>query len=358
MTAPLGVALIGAGGIGEIRAEAVAQTPGLELVAVADIDRSRAEKVAGRYGGQPSADPLAVAGQKNVDLVIISTPPNHHADLSLAALASGKHVLCEKPLAHTLADAGRMCAAAEAHGVLLKTGFNHRYFPAMAFARRLIDDGRIGEIITVQAYAGHPGGVEFGHDWVHDSAVTGGGSLVDNGIHILDLTRFFLDDPVVSATGYIANLVWPFGNAEDNGYALFRTAGGKVAQVHASWTQWRGYRFWVEIFGTRGYVKASYPPMMAEWGQMPEPGIRTKRRWNLFPAFQIRERLKGWRWTVVQSFVEEMSLFAEGIRAGREVPATGRDGLRAMQLAHAIYRFSREGVEVKDVEDSPDDIKR
>lgn len=346
MTKPLGVALIGAGGIGEIRAEAAAQTPGVKLVALVDLMKERAEKVAAQFGAQPSTDPLAAAQRSDVDIVIVSTPPNHHADMTIAALEAGKHVICEKPLAHTLEDAERMCQAADKSGVYLKTGFNHRYFPSMQFARKLIDSGKIGDVITVQAYAGHPGGKEFGHDWIHDGAVTGGGSLVDNGIHILDLTRFFFGD-VDTAMGYRANLVWKFDNAEDNGFALFRSASGNIAQVHASWTQWRGYMFWVETFGTRGYVRASYPPMMAQWGVTPEPGIRAKRHTELFPMFQIQERLKSWRWTVRNTFIHEVGDFVQGIHAGKEVPATGRDGLRAMQMAHAIYRSSREGVEVK-----------
>ncbi|MBZ0299517.1 MAG: Gfo/Idh/MocA family oxidoreductase [Anaerolineae bacterium] len=346
MTTPLGVALIGAGGIGDVRAEAVSQTPEIKLVSVVDLDKARAENVASRFGGEASTDSMAAVQRADVQIVIVSTPPNHHADITVAALEAGKHVICEKPLAHTLAEAERMCAAADKSSVFLKTGFNHRYFPAMQYARKLIDSGKIGEVVTVQAYAGHPGGKEFGHDWIHDGTVTGGGSLVDNGIHILDLTRFFFGD-VDTAMGYRANLVWKFEDAEDNGFALFKSTDGKIAQVHASWTQWRGYKFWVETFGTRGYVRASYPPMLVEWGETPEPGIRSRKHYEFFPSFQVQERLKGWRWTIIQSFIHEVSDFVAGIHAGKQVAPTGRDGLRTMQMAHAIYRSSSEGVEVK-----------
>lgn len=346
MTSPLRVALVGAGDVGQLRAQAVVQTPGLDLAVVADVVKERAKRLAGRFGAEASTEPLSAVRRDDVHLVIVSTPPDRHAAISVAALSAGKHVLCEKPLAHTLADAERMCEAAEANGVLLKTGFNHRHFPAMAFARTLIDGGKIGEVVGVKAHAGHPGGEEFGHAWVHDGRVTGGGSLVDNGIHVLDLARFFLGEEVEWATGYVANLVWPFENAEDNGFALFRSASGKIAQVHASWTRWRGYHFWVETLGTQGYVRASYPPMLAEWGRIPEPGTPARRHYKVFPLFQVRERLRGWRWTIVTSFVWEMSAFVAGIRAGREAPATGHDGLRAMRMADAVYRASREGREV------------
>ncbi len=348
--APLRVAIIGVGGIGELRAAALTQlfsaNPTLiKFVYAVDIDKGRAETVAAKYSAQASVDAFDVIARPDIDIVIVSTPPNKHGELTIAALDAKKHVICEKPLAHTLEDAERMCDAADRNGMFLKTGFNHRYFPPMQFARRLIDDGKLGEIVNVQAYAGHPGGVEFGHDWIHDGKVTGGGSLVDNGIHILDLTRFFFGD-VVSGKGYISNLVWDFPDAEDNGFALFRNEKGRIAQVHSSWTHWRGYKFWVEIFGTKGYARAGYPPMLVEYGFTPQAGIRSKRRWEFFPKLQILERLKGWQFTITNSLADEMRDFALGIRAGKPTEPTGRDGLRAMQMAHAIYRSSREGVEV------------
>lgn len=346
MTSPLRAALVGAGEIGQLRAQAVAQTPGLTLAVVADAIKERAESVAQEWGVDLSTEPLVTVQRSDIDLVIVSTPPDRHAEIAIAAANAGKHVLCEKPLAHTIADAERMCEAAEVNGVLLKTGFNHRYFPAMTAARLLIDEGKIGEVIGVKAFAGHAGGEEFGHAWVHNGSVTGGGSLIDNGIHILDLTRFFLGEEVERATGYTANLVWPFENAEDNGFALFRSANGKIAQVHASWTYWRGYHFWVETLGTRGYVRASYPPMLAMWGHTRNLGAPARRHYQPFPLFQVRERLRGWQWTIVTSFVRELGEFVTGIQTGHDVPATGRDGLRAMQMAHAIYRSSREGREV------------
>ncbi len=348
MTDPLRVALIGAGGIGALRAQAISQIPHLALTFVVDLDRVRREQIANRYNARGADDFREVVGSDDVDLVIVSTPPNLHAQMVIAALQAGKHVLCEKPLATNVEDARQMCAVAEEKAVLLKTGFNHRYFPCMAFARQLIDSGQLGEVIHVKAYAGHPGGREFGHDWVHDATVTGGGSLVDNGIHILDLTRFFLgDDEIAAAKGYIANLIWPFENAEDNAFALFRTRRGRMAHVHASWTRWPGYYFAVEAFCTRGYVKASYPPMFVEWGTTPEPGIRSKRKFNVFPAIQVNERLRGWQWTVVGTLAQELGDFVTGIRTGRQVPATGYDGLRALQMAHAAYRSAREGIEVQ-----------
>jgi predicted dehydrogenase len=346
MKAALGVAHIGAGSIGVLRAQGAAQTEGLRLRVIVDVREEAAKKLAQTHQCHYTTSWQDAVQRPDVDLVVISTPPSLHAEMAVAAAQAGKHILVEKPIAHTLADGERMCDAADKHGVLLKTGFNHRYFPSMAFAKQLIDSGRIGEVIRVHAYAGHPGGKEFGPNWVTDGAITGGGSLVDNGIHILDLTRFFLGGDVQMGKGYVANLIWPFDQAEDNSFALFHSETGAIAYVQASWTEWRGYYFFVEVVGSRGYVKASYPPMLAEWGETPEPGIRAKRKYEIFPMFQVKERIFSWRWTIVRSFVEEMSAFAHGIRTGTAVAPTGRDGLKALQMAHAIYRSSKEGQEV------------
>jgi predicted dehydrogenase len=143
----------------------------------------------------------------------------------------------------------------------------------------------------------------------------------------------------------VANLVWPFPAAEDNGFALFRAPSGAIAQVHASWTEWRGYRFAVECVGTRGFVRASYPPMLAVRGMLHDQE-RPRKKYELFPWLQVQERLRSWRWTIVRSFVTELRALVADLESGRTSTATGRDGLRALQMAHAVYRSSREGVEV------------
>lgn len=347
MTERLGVALVGAGELGVLRAESVARSPELDLVAVADLRADAARSVAARWGGRATGDWRAAVEAPGVDLVIVATPPNHHVEPALGAVAAGRHVLCEKPLASTLADARRLCDAADDAGVILKTGFNHRHFPALRFARELVERGEIGRVHTVRAFAGHPGGEELGHAWVHDPAVTGGGCLVDNGIHVLDLVRFLLDEPLVAGRGLVGNDVWRFDGAEDNAHALFRGAAGALVSVQASWTEPRGYRFWVEATGERGFARAAYPPMRVEWGTCAALGERARRRFAVFPWFQVRERLHGWRWTIVRSFLRELAELAAGIRAGRPVPPTGRDGLAALEMAHAVYRSAREGREIE-----------
>ncbi|MFN0152159.1 MAG: Gfo/Idh/MocA family protein [bacterium] len=341
-------ALIGCGDIGVMRADAVARLRGLgvsdaRLVAAADADGARAQAIAARHAGcRALTDGDEAARLADADAVIVSTPPHLHARFALAAIAAGKSVLIEKPIASSIDDARAIVGAAAERGATLATGFNIRHFLAFRRAHELLTSGALGELDHVRAYHGHPGGSEFTHAWVHDQKVMGGGALLDNGIHILDLAHWFLGG-VVEAKGYTSGHVWKFDGCEDNGFALFKNAAGRIATVRASWTEWRGYGFAVEVYGTRGMARASYPPMMLETAIAAKPGAPVRRSRDLFPVFQVKERVKSWRWNLVESLAAEMKDFADAARARRPPACSGVDGLRALEMAHAVYRSSQSG---------------
>jgi len=333
--------LIGCGIIGVLRAEAIAQLRGFRLSAVADADAARARAVADRFRAVVDADWRKLIRRPEVDAVIVSTPPPLHAPMCIEALEAGKHVLCEKPLARSPEEGRPILETAERSGRILATGFNYRFYPAVVKAREILDSGLIGELDHIRSYTGHPGGREFSHPWVHDPHVTGGGALVDNGIHTIDLTRYFLGE-VSEVKGFATSNVWGFAGCEDNAFALLRSPVGKVASVQASWSEWRGYRWSIEIYGTRGCVRASYPPMLTQAVWVDRPGSSRRSRMHLFPVFQVIERLRSTQWTVRQSFVAELPAFSRAIAGEKTEIALGRDGLRAVEIAHAVYRGSRD----------------
>lgn len=337
--------LIGCGSIGALRAQAIAQIPGFRLVAVADADAARAHAVVDRVGAVVEADWRNLVRREDLDAVIVSTPPPLHAPMCIEALEAGRHVICEKPLARSPEEGRAIVEAAERAGRLLATGFNYRFYPAIVKARVILDSGRIGELDHIRSYTGHPGGREFTHPWVHEVDVMGGGALVDNGIHTIDLTRYFLGE-VSEVKGYATGNVWGFPGCEDNAFTLLRSPVGKVATLQASWSEWRGYRWAIEIYGTRGCVRASYPPMLTQAVWVDRPGGARRRRIHAFPLFQVRERLRSPHWTARQSFVVELTAFSRAIAGEKTELALGRDGLRAVEIAHAAYRGSRDGTTV------------
>ena len=334
-------ALIGCGEIGGLRAEALQKSAGLRLVRACDVDAARGKALAAQYKVPYESDWHAALGD-DVDAVLVSTPPPLHTPMCLEAFRLGKHVLCEKPLARSPEEGRQIVEAARAAKRHLATGFNYRFYPAIAAAKSVLHSGRIGDLDHIRSYAGHPGGTEFTHPWVHDVKVMGGGALVDNGIHILDLTRYFLGE-VVEVKGFRTSRVWGFDGCEDNAFALLRNARGNIAQLQASWSEWRGYRFRIEVYGTRGCVRASYPPMYADAVWSEKSGGPMRRERFFFPALQIKERLKSYRFTVVQSFIEEFAGFACAARGEDTPAASGHDGLCAVEIAHAVYQSSADG---------------
>ena len=330
----LKVGLIGCGDMGRLRAAAVSRAGSLRLVAVNDLCEERAAAIAAKYGGIVDDDWRHLLGREEIDAVIISTPPSMHAEMCIEAAKLGKHVLCEKPLARTPEECKDLLQVSEQNGILLATGFNFRFYPSIQKARQLLDSGIIGELNHVRSYAGYSA-TDHSQQWIHDADVVGGGALRDNGIHLIDMTRYFLGE-VQEIKGFTSNTCWGFDRCEDNGFALFRGQDGKIASLHASWTEWSGYRFLIEIYGTHGCIKTSCFPMFTRLLWTKKVGGRPKRRLYPFLMSHLMEHLKSYRWVVQNSLMLELEAFRRAIDGEKTELATGYDGMRAVEIAHAI----------------------
>lgn len=336
--------LIGAGGIGKVRAQALSATPGCELIAVYDVDETRARALAPTAGAKVVKEYQQMLAMPELDAVIVSTPPQFHEKIVIAALESGKHVLCEKPLANTLEACRRMVETARRTGRTLSTGFNHRYFPAVQFVKQTLESGLIGELDHVRAFAGHTGLDQFSAPWMYDKQVIGGGALMDNGIHIIDLTRYILGD-VEEVYGFASANVWKLGQSEDNGCAILRGANGRHATLQATWSEWKGYRFFIEAYGTKGMARAYYAPMFSMAVFMDEIGGPRRRKLNFYPQLILQEKLKGWQTTTMQTFQKEFTDFlalSNGKPNEAKTIADGFAGFRAVEIANAVYQSTAE----------------
>ncbi len=339
--------LIGAGCIGRLRAEALRKIPDARLAAVTEIDQARAAELAAPAQARVCKDLDELLGLDQVEAVIVSTPPQFHEEAVLAALGAGKHVLCEKPLSTSVEACRRMVEAAQRSGRTLATGFNQRYFPAIRFLKQAITNGSIGTLNHVRAFAGHEGLTQFRSAAEYDKAVIGGGALMDVGIHMIDLTSYVLGD-VSEVCGIATGDVWKLPGTEDNGFALLRSSAGVVATLHVSWTEWKGYRFYLEAYGDRGMVRAYYAPMMNVLIEVDSAGRRTRRRIVPYPLNMLKEKLFGWQSTVIETFKLEFSDFISLCR-GRSPGsiAHGAAGLRAVEIAHAVYQSTEENRKIR-----------
>ena len=328
--------LIGCGGIGWLRAEALSQSRTDKLVAVSDIDKERAAALAAKYDCIVESDWHSLVQRDDLEAIIISTPPSLHVDMCITALEAGKHVLCEKPLVRNSQEGHAILDAANQTDRFVATGFNYRFYPSILKARQLLDSGIIGELDHIRGYTGYTA-ADHNHAWLHDYNVMGGGALRDNGIHLIDLVYYFLGG-VVDVKGFATNTVWGFEGCEDNGIALLSSPSGKIAVLQASWNEWDKYQFKLDIYGQRGIIRASCFPMKTEVIWAEERGGRTQRQIFNFPKVFLMEHLRTYRWVVVQSFLLEFEAFSRAVKGENTAIATGVDGVRTVEIAAAASK--------------------
>jgi predicted dehydrogenase len=233
----LRVAIVGCGLIGGKRAEAL--RPGDELVATYDEVRPRAEALAARNGGRACAD-LDELLELTPDVVVVATTHDRLAPLTESALATGAHVLVEKPAGLGTAQIDRLQVAAASAGRLVKVGFNHRFHPAIARLAAEVHSGRHGELMHLRARYGHGGRPGYDREWRAEPERSGGGELVDQGMHLLDLTHW-IAGPLPLHSALLRTQFWDT-LVEDNAALILGEAGDRRsawAMLHVTWTEWK-----------------------------------------------------------------------------------------------------------------------
>ncbi len=330
------VAVVGAGWFGSRRAMVAATNPSSEVRVLVDAIAERARKVASGIGCAYTTDWEEVVVREDIDVVIVSTPTSFLPVVAQSALEAGKHVLCEKPFGPGANEVLPAVEAARRKHLRLKVGYNHRYHPAIEKAYRLFQEGAIGRVQFLRCRYGHGGRPDYDQDW-RAQADSGGGQLLDQGVHALDLFRWFLGD-FHEVTGFLSTVFWPIAPLEDNVFALLRTEDGRVASLHASWTNWKNI-FSFEVFGERGYL--SVEGLGGNYGlERLLLGVRHTLGAN--PKEQL------WEFPEEDSSLQhEWEDFLQCIRDGREPASNGQESWQTLKLVAAIYRAAREGNTVR-----------
>jgi predicted dehydrogenase len=339
------VAVVGAGAIGLLRARSVLSVPGASLAGVADLDEAAARRAAGSSGARVERDYRRFLDAPEIDALIISTPVGLHEEMILSALAAGKHVLVEKPLSNSLESCRRIHQAATTSKHLVAVGFNHRYYRAMKYVKAAVDDGVIGTLDTLRVFGGHDGLHNFRADWMYQGALSGGGAMMDVGLHMTDLARYILGE-VREVYGTAAGNIWKVAGSEDRALAIFKAASGASAIYEATWNEWQGYEVSLEAYGERGMVRGSYAPMSNLLITQPHPGAPRRKTVLRYFDLIVKEKLQGWQSTTLTTFHDELADFLRR-RDGARVPLGNTlDGLRAVEIAHAVYTSTRTGAAV------------
>ena len=322
-----GVGIVGCGLIGQKRAKALG--PGGRLVACADLDDSRAENLARSTNAKVFRDWRELVWSPLVEVVVVATLHDSLAEITRTAAEAGKHVLVEKPAARTAAELVPVMDAAAKHGVKVHVGFSHRYHRSLRKAKEIVSTGALGELMFVRARYGHGARLGYEKEWRSNPALSGGGELIDQGPHLIDLSRWFLGE-MTEVQGFAHTYFWDMP-VDDNGFMLLKTENKQAAFLHASCTEWKNL-FSMEIYGKLGKLDlsglgGSYGLEKITWYKMlPEMGPPETTSWE-YPMGD-------------DSWAVEIAEFFDDIRLNREPAAGLADAHAALMIVETIYRES------------------
>jgi predicted dehydrogenase len=323
----LGVGIVGCGLIGQKRAASLGT--GGRLIACADIDFSCAEKLAHKYGAKVSASWRELLEISEIDIVIICTLHDSLAQITLAAIAAGKHVLVEKPSARSAKELDIVISAAKKAKVKVRVGFNHRHHKALRKAKIIVDSGSLGELMFLRARYGHGARLGYEKEWRTNPQLSGGGELIDQGPHLIDLSRWFLGD-FSEIDGFAHTYYWNMP-VDDNGFMMLKTPKKQVAFLHASCTEWKNL-FSMEIYGKKGKLDIS--------GLGGSYGLEKLTHYKMLPQMGPPETIT-WEYPMNDdSWTVEMAEFYQDIYLNR-LPAAGlNDAYQALKIIEKIYKDS------------------
>jgi predicted dehydrogenase len=317
--------IVGCGLIGQKRAAAAS---GHSVALVTDLDTGRAEALAAKTGAQLAPDWQTVVAA-DLDAVIVATTHGSLAAIARAALQGGKHVLVEKPAGMTVAEVQGVADAARASGKLCKVGFNHRFHPAIWKAKEMVDSGAVGTMMFVRGRYGHGGRLGMEKEWRAIPELSGGGELIDQGSHLIDLSRWFMGE-LELAFAATPTLFWDM-KVEDNCFLALTNSAGNIAWLHASWSEWKNM-FSLEIYGRDGKLVieglgGSYGPETLTFHKMlPQMGPPETTMWD-FAGPDV-------------SWEAEFADFVRAIETGGRATGDIEDALAMHKIIAAAYRES------------------
>jgi len=321
------VGIVGAGRVGNKRAQALS---GAELVLVADIDENRAKKLAEEYRCDYTTKWEDLVSEDSVDIVIVSTTNDYLAPIAIEAIKNGKHTLIEKPGARNPEELLEVIAAAEQRkDVKVKIGFNHRFHPAVIKAKEIVDSGEIGGLMYIRGRYGHGGRKGYEKEWRAKPEIAGGGEMLDQGMHLLDLARWFAGD-FDEVVGYCKTMFWNM-EVEDNCFALLKNKKGQIASLHASWTEWKNL-FSFEIFCKHGKLDIN--------GLGGSYGEETLMYYKMRPEFGVPDKFV-YTWPDKDiSWELEFRNLVDAIKGKSELSGTLQDAYASMKIIFDIYKWS------------------
>ena len=313
--------LVGAGAMAQTWALSFRATEGVELTAVADVREDAAIAVAEPFGAAVFTDIAALASSGLCDAAVVCSPPSTHAEVALELLAHGVAVLCEKPLALDCASARKMLSAAADAGVPLTMASKFRFVEDVIRARGIVTSGLLGECtLFSNSFTSR---VEMRNRWNADREVSGGGVIIDNGTHSVDIARYLLS-PVTEVLALDARHVHEL-EVEDTAKLLLRTADGSIGEIELSWGLNSFANTYIEVIGTEGVLRVGWS--RSRFRQA------TSQRWVEF----------GSGYDKVQAHARQLENFAGALHGHNELLVKPEDALASVAVIEAAYASIRSG---------------
>jgi len=330
----LNAAIVGYGYMGKIRKKIIETSSHMELVGICDTNKNSI--LADDSVKCKIYDSYEKLLKSKVDIIFVCTPNSFSPEIVVSSLKKGKHVFCEKPPGRTLDDVKMMMAAEKENPSLkLMFGFNHRYHPGILEAKTIVDGGRFGKILFLKGIYGKSGGKDYLQSWRNRKEISGGGILVDQGIHMLDLFRYFCGD-FDEIKGFLSKMFWD-SDVEDNAFVYLKNKEGQVATLHSSATLWK-HTFKLEIFLEEAYLIVS--GLLSKTGSYGRETLTFGRRQFEDESFALgnpREEIIYFDQDL--SWTTEVEKFIECIFKDKKVEnSSSYDALKVMELIDRIYR--------------------
>lgn len=328
------VGIVGSGLMGHRRAEAIKAVGGSRLVAVTDTDKKRAEELAKKHGAAVEKNWKTLIRREDIDVVIISIPNKFLAPIAIEAIRYGKHILCEKPFGRNVAESKKIISASKKYSRLVKVGFNHRFHAAVSKAKEIFEKGEIGKIMFIRGRYGQGGRKGMEKEWRFNKNISGGGELLDQGVHLIDLCRYFSGE-FYGVYGRAEKKFWK-SNVEDNAFLIMRNKT-VTASLHVSATQWKNI-FSLEIFGDKGFLIVN-----GKGGSYGKETLTFGKRKMEFGVPDV----KNFEFERDISWESEWKNFLSAIIQKKKINGGVLDGLAANRIVEAVYQSSKTNREVK-----------
>lgn len=340
----INIGIIGCGKITQLRhAPEYQENPGAQIVGFFDMDAAQARASADRFGGRVYDSAAQLLADPAIQAVSVNVANVAHAEVSIAALEAGKHVLCEKPMAVTRAECEAMVAAARRAGRRLLIGHNQRLATAHVRARAMIREGLIGRPLSFRTVFGHPGPecwTGMPDSWFLSKSAAHFGVLGDLGIHKTDLMHFLLDEPIVRVSAVLRTMDKRYTNGElvdveDNALCLYETRSGVPGSMQVSWTFYAGEDNSTRIWGTKGLLRLYDDPVFSLIWE-PNEGDTEHHRLDELTTNEEQNAGRRTNTGVIDEFVAAIS-------ENRPSVLDGHEALRAMRVVFAAEESAHTG---------------